>query len=328
MIHDLVTGGAGFIGSHLVEALLERGHRVTVIDNESTGSYENLHRVSGHPHLLTVKGSVSEQMMLREVMADCQTIYHLAAAVGVELIASAPIETIETNIYPTQLVLSEMYRRYQAGDTVKLFLASSSEVYGKNSKACWAEEDDLVFGPTTRARWSYGVSKAIDEFLALAYTRQFQLPTVIGRFFNVVGPRQIGDYGMVLPRFIDAALAGGPLVVHDDGKQTRCFAHVRDIVESVIQLMELPTTTGKVFNIGSDQPVTIRHLAERVVAAVDPRLKIVTQSYADAYSSDFEDVRFRVPDLTRLRQTLGEIPASNLDAIIAELVATRQNTNP
>jgi UDP-glucose 4-epimerase len=246
--------------------------------------------------------------------------------VGVELIATAPIRTIETNIYPTQLLLSELQQQQQAGKTVKLFLASSSEVYGKNSKPRWTEDDDLVFGPTTRARWSYGASKAIDEFLALAYTRQFGLPTIIGRFFNVVGPRQIGDYGMVLPRFIDAALAGEPLVVHDDGSQTRCFAHVGDVVESVIALMELPDLAEQVYNIGSDRPVSIRHLAETVATAVGGELEIVTQDYAAAYSSDFEDVRFRVPDLTRIRETIGKRPYRDLDTIIAELVAGRRKS--
>lgn len=324
MTHNLVTGGAGFIGSHLVEALLERGGRVIVIDNESTGNYKNLDGVSGHPRLTTLKGSVADRETLREVLADCDQVYHLAAAVGVELIATAPIETIETNIYPTQLLLSELHRQQQAGKTVKLFLASSSEVYGKNSKPRWTEDDDLVFGPTTRARWSYGASKAIDEFLTLAYARQFGLPTIIGRFFNVVGPRQIGDYGMVLPRFIDAALTGEPLVVHDDGRQTRCFAHVVDVVESVIALMELPDLTEQVYNIGSDRPVSIGHLAEMVVASVGGESEIVAQNYADAYSSDFEDVRFRVPDLTRIRQTIAERPCRDLDTIIAELVASRR----
>lgn len=325
-MHDLVTGGAGFIGSHLVEALLERGHRVTVIDNESTGNYKNLDAVSGHPRLTTLKGSVADREALREALVDCEQVYHLAAAVGVELIATAPIKTIETNIYPTQLLLSELQQQQQAGKTVKLFLASSSEVYGKNSKPRWTEDDDLVFGPTTRARWSYGASKAIDEFLALAYTRQFGLPTIIGRFFNVVGPRQIGDYGMVLPRFIDAALAGEPLVVHDDGSQTRCFAHVGDVVESVIALMELPDLAEQVYNIGSDRPVSIRHLAETVATAVGGELEIVTQDYAAAYSSDFEDVRFRVPDLTRIRETIGKRPYRDLDTIIAELVAGRRKS--
>jgi UDP-glucose 4-epimerase len=215
---------------------------------------------------------------------------------------------------------------------VKLFLASTSEVYGKNPKPRWTEDDDLVLGPTTRARWSYGASKAIDEFLALAYWREFALPVVIGRFFNVVGPRQVGHYGMVLPRFVAAALAGEPPVVHDDGRQVRCFAHVADVVAAVLALMETEAATGRVFNIGSDQPISIFELARQVTTAIDPGLEIRFQSYAEAYSEDFEDVRSRVPDLTRLRETIAFRPNYDLPAIVAEVVAwmraSRQGSGP
>jgi len=320
MKHALVTGGAGFIGSHLVEALLARDCRVTVIDDESTGSAENLSAIRDHFNFSYVQGSVADKALMRRTVADVDEVYHLAAAVGVQLISSAPIHTIETNIYPTELLLSELLRRAKQGRTVKVFLASSSEVYGKNPKPRWTEEDDLVFGPTTRARWSYGASKAIDEFLALAYWREHRLPVVIGRFFNVVGPRQTGRYGMVLPRFVDAALLGGPLTVHDDGKQVRCFAHVSDVIRAVIELMDSPLAVAGVFNVGSDQPVTILELAQRVIAAVKPGIEIAFQSYSEAYDLDFEDVRSRVPDLTRLHETIQYEPSYDLEAIVREVV--------
>jgi UDP-glucose 4-epimerase len=248
-------------------------------------------------------------------------VYHLAAAVGVALVAADPMRTIETNIAPTERLLAAIRRRHARGKPIRLFLSSTSEVYGKNPKPQWTEEDDLVFGPTTRARWSYGVSKAIDEFLVLAAWRQEQLPVVVGRFFNVVGPRQTGRYGMVLPRLAVAALAGRRPVVHDDGQQQRCFAHVADVVRGVIALMQTPSAVGGVFNIGSDQPVSIQELARRVIAAVDPRLDIEYQSYAAAYSDDFEDVRRRVPDLGKLRRTIDFKLEYNLDQIIGDVVA-------
>lgn len=320
----LVTGGAGFIGSHLAEALLERGNEVSIVDDESTGSIDNLAGVLPHPRLRYTKGSVADASLVRRLVAEADEVYHLAAAVGVQLIASSPIRTIETNIYPTELLLRELDRRHSAGPPVKLFLASTSEVYGKNPKPQWTEEDDLVFGPTTRARWSYGASKAIDEFLALAYGREHKLPIVIGRFFNVVGPRQTGAYGMVLPRFVDAALAGRPLVVHDDGRQIRSFAHVADVVRAVLALMETPAALGRVFNIGSDQPTSILALAEMVRDAVDPSLPITFQSYAQAYSEDFEDCRRRVPDLARLHGTIESRPEYDLAQIVREVIAWKR----
>ena len=320
MKHALVTGGAGFIGSCLAESLISRDYRVTVVDDESTGTQDNLSGLRDNFNFLYVRGSVADKGLVRKLISDVDEVYHLAAAVGVQLISTAPIHTIETNIYPTELLLSELLRRSKAGYTAKLFLASSSEVYGKNPKERWTEEDDLVFGPTTKARWSYGASKAIDEFLALAYYRQHRLPIVIGRFFNVVGPRQTGRYGMVLPRLVEAALAGRGLPVHDDGQQVRCFAHVSDVVDAVLALMNTEAATAGVFNIGSDQPITIEDLAKRVIALVDPSLTIEFQSYADAYDADFEDVRARVPDLTRLKQTIPYQPTYTLDAMIQEVI--------
>lgn len=321
MKHCLVTGGAGFIGSHLVEALLARGDRVSVIDDESTGSIENLAAVRRHPRLSYHRASVADRPLVRRVVAQLDEVYHLAAAVGVALIAQSPIHTLETNVYLTELLLSELAPEGRPPRPVKMFLASSSEVYGKNPKTCWTEEEDLVFGPTVRPRWSYGVSKALDEFLALAYGQERGLPVVVGRFFNVVGPRQTGAFGMVLPRFVDAALAGGPLIVHDDGRQVRCFAHVADVVRAVLDLMAAPSAVGRVFNVGSDEPISILDLARRVLAAVDPAIEIRFQSYAEAYSESFEDVRSRVPDLARLRETIGFRPQHTLDDVIREVIA-------
>jgi UDP-glucose 4-epimerase len=321
----LVTGGAGFIGSHLVEALLARGDQVLVVDDESTGNARNLAHLRDRAGLRFEQGNVCDPALVERVVDGVDEVYHLAAAVGVALIAREPIQTIERNIAPTQLLLAAMRERHERGETVKFFLASTSEVYGKNPKPTWTEEDDLVLGATTRARWSYGASKAIDEFLALAYFRQFALPVVVGRFFNVVGPRQSGAYGMVLPRFVDAALAGGPLVVHDDGQQVRCFAHVADVVSAVLALMAELAAVGRVFNIGSDQPISILDLARQVVVAAGGNASIDFQSYSKAYDDDFEDVRRRVPDLSRLRRTIDYRPRYDLAGIIQEVIESRRS---
>jgi UDP-glucose 4-epimerase len=320
----LVTGGAGFIGSHLTEALLAQGHRVTVIDDESTGRAANLEAARQSPNFTLLRGSVADAELIRTALDGKDEVYHLAAAVGVALIAKQPLQTIERNIYPTQLLLDELSARHRSGKPVKFFLASTSEVYGKNPKSIWNEEDDLVFGATTRPRWSYGASKAIDEFLTLACSRQWGLPVVIARFFNVVGPRQTGAYGMVLPRFVDAALKNEPVVVHDDGKQVRCFAHVSDVIGAILKLMDCPAALGRVFNIGSDAPVSILELAQRTIAAAGSKSTIQFQSYAEAYDRDFEDIRHRVPDLTRLRSTIDYQPKFTLDDIIRDVVAWRR----
>lgn len=325
MKQTLVTGGAGFIGSHLTEALLARGDAVTVVDDQSTGTFENLSAVREHPNLTCIEGDIGDSDLVDQVTAEVDDVYHLAAAVGVALIAAQPKETIERNIHPTGLLLDALVERWRAGDKVKFFLASTSEVYGKNPKDTFQEEDDLVFGATTKARWSYGASKAIDEFLALACSREYQLPVVIGRFFNVVGPRQSGAYGMVLPRFVEAAQAGQPLIVHDDGRQVRCFAHVNDITVAVMQLMETPAASGRVFNIGSDHPVSIGDLARQVIALAGSDSQLQFQSYADAYDTDFEDVRRRVPDLTRLNETIPYQRNYDLDAIIRSVIEDRQS---
>jgi UDP-glucose 4-epimerase len=331
MLTSLVTGGAGFIGSHLVEALLAAGRRVLVIDDLSTGSRTNLEKVHGHPHLELVIDNVSNATRLAELAQQADEVYHLAAVVGVRLVLEDPSLTVATNVDPTEKILRLCADSRAAGRSKPLFLASTSEVYGKNPKSPLAEDDDLVLGPTSKGRWIYACSKAMDEYLALSYARS-GLPVMVGRFFNVVGPRQVGRYGMVLPRFVDQGLAGGPLVVYDDGSQVRCFAHVTDIVQAVMKLMACPAAKGRVFNLGSDEPVTIRSLAEKVVAAVSALsgnvgspLAIEHIPYTTAYAAGFEDIQCRVPDLTRIRQTIDYRPRHRLEDIIREVVAWKKS---
>jgi UDP-glucose 4-epimerase len=316
----LVTGGAGFIGSHLIERLLADGHHVTVLDNLSTGRACNLESLANHPRLTIRQGSITDPGLLAEMTADSDMIYHLAAAVGVKLVADDPVRTIETNIYPTERLLQLAAQRRQP-----IFLASTSEVYGKNTKERWSEDDDLLLGPTVKPRWAYGCSKAIDEFLALAYHRKYGLPVVIGRFFNVVGPRQVGHYGMVIPRFIDRALLGEPLVVYDDGSQERCFGHVREVVDCVVTLMHTPAAAGNVFNIGSDHAISIRDLANEVIQRVNPGLSIKYVPYHEEYGHDFEDVRRRVPDISKLERTIGRKPTMTLGQILDDIIAWKRS---
>jgi UDP-glucose 4-epimerase len=312
----LVTGGAGFIGSHLVEALLTRGRRVVVLDDLSTGSLANLERVRDDPNLHFVQGSINNEKHLNELLDEADEVYHFAAVVGVRRVLADPEGTVATNVEPVEAILRRLSVRPKP-----LFLASTSEIYGKNPKSPLAEEDDLVFGATTRSRWVYACSKAIDEYLALAQHRRGGLPVVIGRFFNVAGPRQVGNYGMVLPRFVDQARKGGPLLVHDDGQQVRCFAHVADVVDAIVELMACPAANGRVFNLGSDTPVTIRELAETVVRLVNPAATIEHVSYERAFPAGFEDIRHRVPDLTRVRQTIDYRPRYGLEDIIRDVLA-------
>ncbi len=322
MAKCLVTGGAGFIGSHLTELLLDLGHEVLVLDNLSTGRAKNLDRVCDHPNLTIRTGSITDPVLLGEVAHGVEVIYHLAAAVGVKLVADDPVRTIETNIYPTEQLL-----RFAASGTVKkFFLASTSEVYGKHPGEAWVEDDDLHLGPTSRPRWAYGCSKAIDEFLALAYYQKYGLGVTIGRFFNVVGPRQVGNYGMVVPRFVEAALNGGPVTVYDDGSQVRCFGHVDEVVRCVHALVEEDKAEGRVFNIGSDQAVSILELAQKVIAKVDPSVEIQFVPYGEAYGDDFEDVQRRVPNTDRLLETIGQRPTMPLDDILDSVIAWKKST--
>jgi UDP-glucose 4-epimerase len=316
---SLVTGGAGFIGSHLVEALLAMGRRVVVIDDLSTGSLANLQGVREHPELRVHVDSVGNDRLLAELVEQADEVYHLAAVVGVRLVLDEPARTVATHVGPTETLLRLMDQRHRP-----LFLASTSEVYGKNPKLPLAEDDDLVLGPTSKGRWIYACTKALDEYLAMSYHARSGLPVVIGRFFNVVGPRQIGRYGMVVPRFIDQALAGGPLTVYDDGAQVRCFGHVRDIVRGVLDLMAAPAAAGKVFNLGSDEAITVRQLAEHVVQLVDPRLVIKHIPYSEAYAPSFEDIRARIPDLSRIRSAIGFQARHGLDDILREILAWKR----
>ncbi|MFP4176076.1 MAG: NAD-dependent epimerase/dehydratase family protein [Candidatus Brocadiia bacterium] len=310
----LITGGAGFIGSHLSERLLNDGWQVYVMDNLSTGRIVNLDNVRGHENLQIVLEGIENEQKLREMVDRADVVFHLAAAVGVKLIVDDPVRTIETNIYGTELLL-----KHCAVKGKKLVLASTSEVYGKGAREEFAEVDDLVFGPTTRSRWSYGCSKAIDEFLALAYRQSRDLPVLILRFFNTVGPRQIGRYGMVVPRFVRQALDGGPITVYGDGQQIRCFAHVNDVVGAVCSLTDTPTAEGQIFNVGSDRPVTIERLAETVRDLVNPDAHITHIPYEEAYGPGFEDIRRRVPCVDKLRETIGYVPDTSLERIIRDM---------
>jgi UDP-glucose 4-epimerase len=319
---SLVTGGAGFIGSHLVEALLADGRRVLVLDDLSTGSPNNLDNVRQHPGLGFIVDSIANETLLASLVKQADEVFHLAAVVGVRLVLDEPARTVATHIAPTEQIL-----RLVDDDHKPLFVASTSEVYGKNPRLPLSEEDDLMLGPTSKGRWIYACSKALDEYLALSYHRRSGLPVVVGRFFNVVGPRQIGEYGMVLPRFVDQALAGGPVVVYEDGKQVRCFAHVSDIVRGILDLMSCPAARGQVFNLGSDEAVSIRTLAERVIALVDPSLAIEHIPYAKAYAPGFEDIRARVPDLARIRKVINFKARYTLDDILREVVQWRRQTS-
>ncbi len=309
----LITGGAGFIGSHLVDALLARGDRVVVVDDLSTGKRENL--PLDHEALEFVEGTVSASLpSLANPAFD--EVYHLAAAVGVQRIMDDPVAAIETNVGQTSDLLDWVVAR---DPTPAVLIASSSEVYGKGSGDPFREDDDVVYGPTTVARWSYGCSKAIDEFLALAHARDRALPVVVARFFNTVGPRQTGRYGMVLPRFVAAATEGRPLTVYGDGLQSRCFCDVRDVARTLPRLLGSPTCYGRVFNVGSDREITIAALAALVGEALGCEIKIEKVPYAEAYGSGFEDLRRRRPDLTRIRDTIGFSPSISLEQTIRDI---------
>lgn len=320
----LITGGAGFIGGHLARSLVEQGNFVRVIDNLSTGRKSNIADLLDHPHFEFVESDAADESVLRPLCADVDQAYHLAATVGVALVAADPIQTIETNINLTQTllkVLTEQNRR----KPLRLYFASTSEVYGRNPARIWSEDDELVFGPTTIGRWSYGLSKAIDEHLVLSCVRKYKLSAVVGRFFNVIGPRQTGRYGMVLPRFVRAACANEPLVVYDDGSQQRCFIHVLDVVEIIQRLMSADAAVGQVVNIGSNESLSILELAQKVIARTGSRSEIRFQPSRDVYGSDFEDCRWRTPDLTKLAGLIDYCRRYNLDDAIDQCRAELKN---
>lgn len=310
----LITGGAGFIGSHLAEALVAQGHSVVVLDNLSTGRRENLSKTLDSVRL--VQGSVLDPLLVDELVEETDVCIHLAAAVGVRLIVEKPLRSFITNIKGSENVLEAAHRWRR-----KVLITSTSEIYGKNSEGPFKEDDDRVLGSTTVSRWGYSTSKAVDEILAFAYHRERGLPVVVVRLFNTVGPRQTGDYGMVIPRLVDQALSGAPLTVFGDGQQSRCFCHVSDVVGGLIALLDHPGAEGQVFNIGSTEEVTMLNLAERVLAATGADSRIDKVPYDVAYETGFEDMRRRVPDISRIRALTGWEPTRSLDQILREVVA-------
>jgi UDP-glucose 4-epimerase len=311
----LVTGGAGFIGSHLVERLLSDGHEVVVLDNFSTGRHDNVAHLEADPRCHLVVGTILNEVLVDKLVERCDVVYHLAAAVGVELIIKKPLESLMTNIRGSEVVL-EMAHRYRK----KVLIASTSEIYGKNVNGPLREDTDRVLGSPLKSRWSYSTSKAVDEILAYVYWKEKGVPTVIVRLFNTVGPRQSGAYGMVLPRFVGQALKGEPLLVHGTGRQSRCFLHVKDAVDALVKLMAHAQAVGDVFNVGSQEEVTIEALARRVIALTKSRSRIVHMPYEEAYEEGFEDMPRRVPDISKIRRLIDFEPTLTLDGIIRSVV--------
>ncbi len=314
-MHYLLTGGAGFIGSHLSEALLAEGHHVHALDDLSTGSVRNIEALKGHAGFRYTIDTVFNEPLLAELVDGADVVFHLAAAVGVFQIVESPVRTIETNIGGTKLVLKHAEKKKKL-----VLIASTSEVYGKANKIPFSEDDDCVLGPSSRGRWSYACSKLIDEFLALSYWKEKKVPTIIARLFNTVGPRQTGRYGMVLPRFVQQALAGGPITVFGDGKQSRCFGYVGDVVRALLQLTREPRAYGQVFNVGSDREIAIDDLARMIRDKVDPKIPIRYIPYDQAYESGFEDMRRRVPDLSRVKALLGYRPTLGTEEIVDRVI--------
>jgi UDP-glucose 4-epimerase len=316
----LITGGAGFIGSHLAERCLDRGDEVHVIDDLSTGSIENIQHLKVHPRFRYYVDSVANYRLTAELVDLCDVVFHLAAAVGVRLIVESPVRTIETNIRATEIVLALAAKKRK-----RVVVTSTSEVYGKRRRVPFREEDDLVMGPPHKGRWSYACSKAIDEFLALAYWKERRVPTVIARLFNTVGPRQTGRYGMVVPTMVRQALEEQPITVFGDGTQTRCFSHVRDVVGALVALGEHPYAVGEVFNVGNDQEISILDLARRIKRLTASGSEIRLVPYDQAYEDGFEDMMRRVPDLTKIREAIGYEPATDLDGILDSVIAEHRD---
>lgn len=312
----LITGGAGFIGSHLADAYLQRGDEVLVIDDLSTGTIENIQHLKSNPKFHYTIDSVHNQPVTAELVDQCDVVFHLAAAVGVKLIVESPVRTIETNVRGTEVVLALANKKQK-----RVLVASTSEVYGLSADVPFKEDGNLVMGATTKGRWSYACSKAIDEFLALAYWREKKLPTTIVRLFNTVGPRQTGRYGMVIPTFVKQALAGRPITVYGDGKQTRCFGYVGDVVGALIKLMDTTESIGQVFNIGSTEEISILQLAEKVRELTQSTSEIVFVPYDDAYEEGFEDMPRRVPDTNKINQLVGFKPEMTLDGILETVIS-------
>jgi UDP-glucose 4-epimerase len=315
----LITGGAGFIGSHLAEALLDAGHEVLVLDNLSTGSIDNIVHLKGRPGFEYTIESVENEPLLAELIDRSDVVFHFAAAVGVRLIVEQPVHTIETNVHGTEVVLKHANKKKKL-----VVIASTSEVYGKSTAVPFREDADLVMGPTPKHRWAYACSKAIDEFLALAYWKEKRLPVIIVRFFNTVGPRQTGQYGMVIPTFMRQALVGDPITVFGDGTQQRSFTYVGDVVGALMKLIQEPRAIGQVFNIGNPEEVSIRGLAERIKALAGSGSEIRTIPYEEAYESGFEDMPRRVPDLSKIKSMIGYEPTVGLDVILQRVMEHMQ----
>jgi len=311
----LITGGAGFIGSHLSDAYLQRGDEVFIIDDLSTGSIENIRHLKDHPRFHYTIESVNNQPVTAELVDQCDVIFHLAAAVGVKLIVESPVRTIETNVHGTEVVLSLANKKKK-----KVLIASTSEVYGLSTEVPFREDGNLVMGATTKGRWSYACSKAIDEFLALAYWREKKLPTIVVRLFNTVGPRQTGQYGMVIPTFVKQALSGRPITVFGDGKQSRCFGYVGDVVGALMKLMDDENAVGEVFNIGSNQEISIMDLARKVKELTNSESEIVLVPYDEAYEEGFEDMPRRIPDISKVSAQVGFRPEMSLEGILKSVI--------
>lgn len=318
----LITGGAGFIGSHMAERLLERGDEVYVIDDLSTGAIENIQHLKNHPNFTYYIESVGETRLMAELVDLSDVVYHLAAAVGVRLIVESPVATIETNIRCTDVVL-----RLAAKKRKRVLITSTSEVYGKREKVPFREDDDLIMGPTSKGRWSYACSKAIDEFLAIAYWKEKKVPTVVARLFNTVGPRQTGRYGMVIPSFVKQALAGEDITVFGDGLQRRCFTHVSDAVGALIGLADRPDAVGEVYNIGNTEEISMIDLAQRIKSLSGSKSKIVLIPYTEAYEDGFEDMQRRVPDIGKISRLLHYSPKKSLDDILTSVIEFQQRTH-
>jgi UDP-glucose 4-epimerase len=314
-VRALITGGAGFIGSHLSEALLDAGHHVMILDNLSTGSIDNIGHLKGRPGFDYRIDSVNNEPLLAELIDHADVVFHFAAAVGVKLIVEQPVQTIETNVHGTEVVLKHANKKKKL-----VVLASTSEVYGKSEDVPFREDSDLVLGPTPKHRWAYACSKAIDEFLALAYWKERKLPVIIVRFFNTVGPRQTGQYGMVIPNFVRQALAGEPITVFGDGSQSRAFTHVSDVVRALLALVNEPKAIGEVVNIGTTEEVTIRALAERVRELAESNSPIRIVPYDQAYESGFEDMPRRLPDLSKIKRLVNYEPRHSLDDILKHVI--------
>lgn len=320
-MNSLITGGAGFVGSHLAEHLLKRGDRVFLIDDLSTGTVENILHLKDNPNFHYTIDTIMNVPATAELVDRCDIVFHLAAAVGVRLIVESPVRTIETNIKGTEIILDLASKKRK-----KVLIASTSEVYGKSAKIPFSENDDLVMGPTHKGRWSYACSKAIDEFLGLAYWREKSLPVIVTRLFNTVGPRQTGRYGMVLPTFVRQAITNNPITVFGDGMQSRCFTYVEDVVNAIVKLSEIPQAVGCVFNIGSDKEITILDLAKQVKALAKSESEIQFIPYDKAYQEGFEDMPRRVPDITRIRELIGYQPTKNIEDIIRTTLEFLQNS--